>query len=84
MNAFVYFLQKKIHFELHDNKLSTALRWSALGNFWISGMDGGNDPYLCAADLNTLKENMINAQVMNCPFDCSDVIDEAYRLKILE
>lgn len=75
--------ERKFHFELHDNKLSTALRQSALGNFWTSGMDGGNDPYLCTADLNTLKEIIINAQEMNCPFDCSDVIDEAHRLKIL-
>lgn len=45
-------------------------------------MSGGVDLYLCTDNLNDLKEEVKNAQEFRYPFDCSNVLDQAQRIKM--
>ena len=45
-------------------------------------MKGGTDPYLCSDDFRQLKELVKDSQEFGHPLDCTEVIDEAQRIKM--
>ena len=73
---------QKYQIKLYDSKIVVAVKRASVGYFWEPGMDGGADPYLCTEDFNELKEEVIDAYQYGNPFDTSDVIDEAQRIKM--
>ena len=66
---------------LHNQNIISCVRRSALGYAWSKGMKGGSDRYLCPADLEDLKMQIVSAANDGSPLDTSLVIDKAFELK---
>ena len=74
--------EEEFNIKIYDNKISKAIKRGVMGYSWESGISGGQDLYLCTDDLNVLKEDIINSQMLGHPLDCHEVIDEAQRIKL--
>ena len=73
--------RKKQDSALYNNNITVCLIRSALGYTWFKGMKGGSDPYLCQADTEQLKMEILSAANDGSPLDTSNIITKAFALK---
>ena len=67
--------------EISQEAIRTCIMRTALGFSWGKGMGGGNNDYLCPADLRVLKGNIRERTRVDKAFDTESILEEAFRLK---
>lgn len=72
---------QRFKMKIYDDKISTCLYRSSLGYRWEFSMNGGNTPYLCRDDYETLKALINDFFELGSSMDCDSIIDEAEKLK---
>ena len=63
---------------LHDKTISTILMRSALGYCWNFDMVGGQLPFLCEEDMNSLAKRVRECAEMGASLDSVDVILQSH------
>ena len=62
--------------------ITTCISRGALGYRWEKGMNGGERPYLCPADMRRLHDNIVESAQNDAHLEATDVLDRASRLKL--
>ena len=74
-------IQSTMHISLSFDALATFAIRSAYSLKWVPGQSGGNNDYLCDADMLTLEKEIAARAEMGQALDTVTILDEAKKLK---